>query len=896
MDWGTSSSGLEESKSVSAESNPESPFTQELRRLLSSPEPSRKLYGLLRLEERSDEVEESQFQRIAELFRDETDPVLARVFERIRRQIEARESSRTETYTSLFFPDPPDPDAEKVATAAQEALDSLLGTLLERTRHFPTHLIERTFPVWARVPTPDAIQFLVECLDHPELFPRAVEVLHELPHPAAQTALEHRSGGTSPCAWLALAARASHGDPGARERLRLGLNGEISDPVLERLCPWLRRMKPDPIVAKALENRLESASEELAFALFVPYQHHAGASALARILGSLEQAPESARLRSRLSGMLRDYRSEEAQRVLKQLLEDPDDRVRANAIEALGVYETTPDRAWKLFHPFTQDGQRARVRGNAALALHLNRPPSAIEAVLDMFESHEGEIRRAAAYCAGVLQHPRTTRRLVLALRTEQDHRVLRTAFRTLSILDAGEARQALEDFASKAYGPIGVEAIRSLVEVGSPESIPRFLKLLRQSPEAAIRRESLEALRKLAPQRAFEWFSGLLRDPNEGVAIRALQALAESSALEAVPLLQAKSGSESPRFEAHLAAALFRLGDLRQTKVLEDLLRDSGEEMAGVVIEAIQSIGDCLQWERLPQLPLLESALSELHRRSHPDQYPSRRPPPPSRPPATQVLPLEELPLKEEAAAPPPEEVPDPHQSRARKEDRQRRGDLEAIELQEENYHRRTSSPKELLEHLEACPGSAPLLHQCLQAADRLSDAQLKRLAELALGQDDLFANASLALVRALRGRGMTEAALSIQFRTARQLAQLFEELSLLGEDALAGGDTWKAKEVSNLFSHLLHPSPEMHAQVAELYAQTGPTEQALGHGLKAFLASPHDGRRALRLAQLAQKSGRDNLAQASLKAAYRRVENPEASEKLRQALRALEAKRDED
>ena len=145
--------------------------------------------------------------------------------------------------------------------------------------------------------------------------------------------------------------------------------------------------------------------------------------------------------RLRAKAALTVSRTERSLEWAEQALNDPDDRVRANAVEAIAALKNERGRA--LLEKAATDPHR-RVQANALLALHKLGAPEAEKKLLDLSANRSPYSRSAAAWAMGKTRDPVFGEALGWML-GDPDARVRKHAFQSIKAIKssqgAGEPR-----------------------------------------------------------------------------------------------------------------------------------------------------------------------------------------------------------------------------------------------------------------------------------------------------------------------------------------------------------------------------------------------------------------------------------------------------------------------
>ncbi len=910
------------------------PRLEEIRRLVASPESQRRLFGFLLLEETLERLPTESVLRLLDHAGSDLDPQIGQVVRRLGRRVRDLLVSRRflDGGRSVFevVEDPSPEEVDRLGDiplkACREGAEVLLGPCLDRLQHrlsTGTGEVLRAAVGAAGTLRHPRFLNLLEGLGS-DLGPEVVEALAGWSKDRAREILRDLAAGDSPARIPALRALGASRDPDALGLLEVAAGDP--DPAVRAAAIGSLGGFRDPVAVRVVRAALEDGAVEVQLAAIDAWARLGDDSALATLLDLLVSRAEDPRLRAGIVACLRDLRSPEAQDRLVTLLGDPDDRVRANAVEALGGYEFTFQKATRIFQPLLRDPV-ARVRGNAVLALFLSHPPSATEALLEMFDSHEALVRRAAAYCAGMMQSRRATEKLALLMRTEQDPEVLGTGIRALSKIRGPEAIRILRDFAEKSYGPLCIQAVNLLAELGDANALPTLARIAREGESGATRSAAVQAIGELAGDQGANYLPRCLADPDPKVVSRAAAALSRSGNLESIPLLTPLLSHPDLEVRATAAAGLFDLGEFVGLRVLADLLgsADGREVMEG--LSALVRIARSLRIGNLGRSRVLGLALAEAYQRAFAEVVPATRQGPrtsadmavsgialtrtgtderldvgrlfaesrPPPPPELDLGPLtggsDAVTIVSRSGGEGGERAPDAGPGDLTADDGSGSDELEALRILETGFEGADPGPTRAREALAAHPGSAVLTSLALAEALREGDEDgFEVLRDAAKDAPPAFLTPLYQLARETRNRGDTRSALGFYFDVATTQLRELEELARAGIEALEADDLEGAGAAARLLPTMLHFLPRFHALLGDFYLSRKRYGEARRHFVLAFSSFPEDAVLALKLASAAFREGRTELARQAAQAARARDPHGPSGAKATQLLAHLD------
>lgn len=257
--------------------------------------------------------------------------------------------------------------------------------------------------------------------------------------------------------------------------------------------------------------------------------------------------------------------------IIRDLLTDPNEEVRATACQMLGqIADQTVDTpiaaadAVRIIQPLlarlNTDGSWL-VRRRAATALGLlasvGRQPDVVSSLIARLKDVRPEVKAAAAEALGRIGDPAAAGPLVATL-IHNRFGAVREITVALQRIKAPAIAPLLPALASNEV-EVRAAATEALANIGTPASVVPLAGMLKD-PDVAIRRMAADALVSLADSRVLPQLVAALNDPDWRVYYAARDALANVGA-PAVPILVSALGSGNPRV-AHMAEqALARIG-----------------------------------------------------------------------------------------------------------------------------------------------------------------------------------------------------------------------------------------------------------------------------------------------------------------------------------------------
>lgn len=318
-----------------------------------------------------------------------------------------------------------------------------------------------------------------------------------------------------------------------------------------------------------------------------------------------------------------------------RLLDDPSDRVKATAMQALielrspeavpvllqkirdGPEESRPQAEQllvmmassvplpKLIELLKSDSPKLRMAGVRALGGAGEESEDAAGAVLPALADTDWGVRAAAlAVVAGFRKRDMAPR--VVPLLKDPVAAVRQEAALALAALGARDQAADIRPLLADPERPVRVSAVKALSDLGDVASAGAIAILVRDVDDG-LRREAARALVDLGAIDSAAALRPLLKDESDELRLLAVWALGHLRAADAAADIEALLAHPEPAFRASAAAALGRVG---AAKAVDGLTKALGDKNGLVRVCAAEALG------RLPSTdhsPLL-AALSDVN------------------------------------------------------------------------------------------------------------------------------------------------------------------------------------------------------------------------------------------------------------------------------------------
>ena len=296
---------------------------------------------------------------------------------------------------------------------------------------------------------------------------------------------------------------------------------------------------------------------------------------------------------------------------VKGCLRHPLPRVKANAVEALQMYEVTPEERVRLLSPLLSDPNN-RVLGNVVVALWGSTAQVSVQQqVENMANSTDKWVRASLAYSMGVINAPGVVPYLLrfLADPIEEVRRNSVKAIRRLS------NREAVLELAKQ------IDSADPNVRIYTTETVGRHV-LLEYGPKVAqyveqpgqdrkLLSAGVLALGRLRRPEYLPIITKFLKHEEDRVRANAVEALDALGEPKVTPLIQGSVMDVNPRTRANAIKALWKYGDLWVADSAKTMLESTDGRLQASGAYALGEMADMSrQPSRLISLPLLMMAL----------------------------------------------------------------------------------------------------------------------------------------------------------------------------------------------------------------------------------------------------------------------------------------------
>ncbi len=345
-------------------------------------------------------------------------------------------------------------------------------------------------------------------------------------------------------------------------------------------------------VVNELLKALEDSDEDVRGNAVEALANIGSETAIPGLLKALEDSHEY--VRRKAAEVLAEIGSETAIAGLLKALEDSHEYVRGKAAFALGNIGT--ETAIPGLLKALEDSDRY-VRWNASEALAKIGSETAIAGLLKALEDSDRfvrsrYVRRRAAAALGKIGTETAIAGLIKALEHSDGDVRFEAAFALGKIGSETAIPELLKALKDSDGDFFRCKAVEALGEIGSETAIPGLLKALEDSDEY-VRMSAAEALGKIGSETAIAWLLKALEDSDEFVRFQAAFALGKIGSETAIPeLLKALEDYNNKDVRSHAAASLGEIGTETAIPGLLKALEDSDDDVRRKAAEALAEIG----------------------------------------------------------------------------------------------------------------------------------------------------------------------------------------------------------------------------------------------------------------------------------------------------------------
>jgi HEAT repeat protein len=285
---------------------------------------------------------------------------------------------------------------------------------------------------------------------------------------------------------------------------------------------------------------------------------------------------------------LGDIDSPEIPEILKVLVSDRNNRVRANALKALwqkGIrfgLNTLPE---ELRSP------NSRKRASVAYILGEIKEERSLDLLIGLLSDISPTVRNRAVLSIGKIGSSRVISHLVEAYIKEDENSIRDIIIKTsMEINPELTVARLTEKFTMEENTRLRANMIKSLGAAKNSKSVVLLSKALRD-PDGRVRANAVDAMGDLKDSQFSELLFPLLHDSHNRVRSNAAAALWKLGGLGAILTLKQMLRSTHKTMRASAAWALGEIGALQFSDVLQDLTNDGDPDVRRCALKALAKV-----------------------------------------------------------------------------------------------------------------------------------------------------------------------------------------------------------------------------------------------------------------------------------------------------------------
>ncbi len=276
---------------------------------------------------------------------------------------------------------------------------------------------------------------------------------------------------------------------------------------------------------------------------------------------------------------------------LTRALRDPDDRVKANAIEAFSKLGLPSDKVFGLIQPFFKNPSN-RVRGNALVtASKIGKNAEISNELRIMADDTDKWVRATLAYILASIDLKEAIDYLILLLRDDESD-VRKNAAKSLFI----RAKEAPTDIVLNMLNDpapfVRLQAILILGKLRISYASDRLIEMLERERNPKLRASIISSLGHIGGKNANLTLQNALHDRDSRVRANSVDGLEEILGEGCINVVKPMLHDPDSRTKANAAKVLFKLGETDVLKDLESMLSSRDISLKMSAAYAVRELG----------------------------------------------------------------------------------------------------------------------------------------------------------------------------------------------------------------------------------------------------------------------------------------------------------------
>ena len=296
----------------------------------------------------------------------------------------------------------------------------------------------------------------------------------------------------------------------------------------------------------------------------------------------------------------------------KTCLKHPLPRLRANAVEALAMFDIPDDELVIALAPMLRD-KNNRVVGNAIVALWGTREQDSVRKAIDAMIQHANKWHRAAAaFALGEINTEESANILVKLLR-DPDEDVRNNAAKAVRKLTSPEAVSRLVEFINDDNLEVRLYSIEQIGKARLEAYNDILLLILDTDQNPHVIASTILALGRMKLVENIPTIGYYLNHDDARVRANAIEALVFINDPKVMSLLSLSLNDSDSRVRANVIIALWKFGELKVASQVQNMLESSNSDFQSSGAYALGDMAISTRKEQnLINFPLLVAALRQ--------------------------------------------------------------------------------------------------------------------------------------------------------------------------------------------------------------------------------------------------------------------------------------------
>lgn len=334
-----------------------------------------------------------------------------------------------------------------------------------------------------------------------------------------------------------------------------------------------------------LQELLEDVNRDVVTQCLVSLKSVGTTNIISKIEFTLENH-QDAYVKSAALSALGALSSSASVEIIKRYLADSDTRVRASAVEALGVHLQTMPEMLRDLMPFLKD-ESNRVIANAVISLYPYARDEATLALQKLARSPLKYHRSSAAYCIGELQYPDVMNIVLPLINTEPERDVFERALNAIGRISKANLKPFLHKLSEHPNNELREKVVQRLAVISTVDDSRFFYDLFQKEHVITVKAEILRTIGHINDEQSFSLLLESINNTNPELCIAALQGISYTNRESTIPLIMPLMKSKNDEIRLAAISSLFRLGVL---DVTSNIVAEMKSLDANVVINAVKT------------------------------------------------------------------------------------------------------------------------------------------------------------------------------------------------------------------------------------------------------------------------------------------------------------------